>query len=272
MTRRARNGSLLLGLLLLGAAACGSPRSSGEGAGVQEAELGGKPWCPAPADFAIEEARANYLPPIEVSLVEAIDGDTAVVRLTSGLTQRIRFVHINTEEKSGAQATSFGKHTEFYVRWLLEKGSTIHIASRRAPNNPDAPDTDVFGRWLALVWLDGGLLQRHLVREGFSAYYTDYGCAEGSLHDVLLHAEAEANQNNRGIWAPHHRTDYEEVLRGWIGRSSCRPNPFEHELYCVPEEQEHQDPERQDPERQDPERQDSGRQDPERADEPQPAR
>jgi endonuclease YncB( thermonuclease family) len=74
------------------------------------------------------------------------------------------------------------------------------------------------------VFVDGELLQTRIVREGYSAYHTLFGCARSPVHEALLYAEAEAWTARRGIWAPGHPTDYRPVLEDWVGRRTCRPN------------------------------------------------
>ena len=96
------------------------------------------------------------------------------------------------------------------------------------------PDLDPFDRWLGLVFVDGELFETRLVREGLSAYFTEFGCAPEPLHTALLLAEAEARANRRGIWAPGHPTDYAAVFSRWFGSSRCRPNPFRNQPYCAP--------------------------------------
>lgn len=200
----------------------------------------GASWCPTAETLSLQQSPSDYLRPIEVKLDSALDGDTAYFRLTSGTVQRVRFMHINAEEvthsvgsqHSNAKATPFGQYTKTYVRNLLQNAKTIHIASHRSPTSWYSPEADVFGRWLALVWVDGELLQRRLVGEGFSAYYTKYGCAKGKLHDLLLRSEAEANQQNKGVWSSDHRDEHRAILEEWIKTNSCRPNPFEGDFYC----------------------------------------
>jgi endonuclease YncB( thermonuclease family) len=87
------------------------------------------------------------------------------------------------------------------------------------------PNTDPYMRILALVFVDGALLQSRIVREGYSAYYALFGCPPSPIHESLLWSEAEAFGAKRGIWAPGHPTDYSKVLAGWNVRM-CRPNPF----------------------------------------------
>ena len=203
-------------------------------------EFSTRPWCPASPKIDIAESPNDYQAPVEVTLEEVIDGDTAYFKLANGFVTRIRFMHINAEEvKHGdasptqnAKATPFGEMTKTHVTEVLKRASKIEISTHRDPNNPDKPESDVFGRWLALIWVDGELLQQQLIADGYSGYYTKYGCAEGALHDALLFAEADANQKNRGVWDPQYKNEHLPVLSQWIGLDKCRPNPLQGEHYC----------------------------------------
>ena len=70
------------------------------------------------------------------------------------------------------------------------------------------------------------------IADGYSGYYTKYGCAQGKLHDALLWSEAEANQKNRGVWDPQYKNEHLPVLSQWIGLDECRPNPLKGQHYC----------------------------------------
>lgn len=198
------------------------------------------PWCPSAGRLEVADSPPDYMAPIEVHLESVIDGDTAYVKLTSGVVERIRFMHINAEEvrhddatpAQNARATAFGEMTKSHVNEVLNHAHKIEISTHRDPTNADKPETDVFGRWLALIWVDGELLQQKLIADGYSGYYTKYGCAQGKLHDVLLWSEADANQRNRGVWDPQYRNEHLPVLSQWIGLDECRPNPLKGQHYC----------------------------------------
>lgn len=70
-----------------------------------------------------------------------------------------------------------------------------------------------------------------MIRDGWTPYYTQFGCAKEPLHDAMIWAEAEAKANERGVWAEGHPTDYSIVLKEWIGSRTCRPNPYK-TAYC----------------------------------------
>ena len=183
--------------------------------------------CPAPPVIAPGDVGSRYLAPQPAELIDPVDGDTARVWTTSG-EQTLRFLNVNTEESGGPEETAFGRYSSFVVETWLREARRIDIAVQNDRGNPDL---DPYGRWLSLVFLDGDLLQTRIVRQGLSAYYTEFGCANEPVHNALLHAEAEARANQRGIWRPDHPTDYRPILDRWID-DACRPDPFLGQPYC----------------------------------------
>lgn len=181
--------------------------------------------CPAPAKITTAQLPVGYLAPERVNLNYTVDGDTAHFYFKSG-EHIVRFLYVNTEESSGADATAFGTATKKAMDGWLRAATEIVVAPRQG-KTAGSPDLDPYMRWLGLVFVDGELLQTRIMREGYGAYYSAYGCAPAPLHEAFIHAEAEANANDRGIWAPGHPTDYRKVLADWMGTNRCRPNPFE---------------------------------------------
>jgi endonuclease YncB( thermonuclease family) len=211
-----------------GAADTGADASKGD-ANVSKSE------CPAPKVVAPDDVAAGYLKPEVVTFVRSVDGDTAHFKFATRTPSEldVRFLWVNTEESKsqtpGAN-TPFGAETSKVVDGYLKAGTEFVVALQADSKNPTQPNLDPFNRVLGLIFVDGDLFQTRLVREGWSAYYTDYGCAAEPVHTALLDAEAEANAEKRGIWAPDHPTDYKPVLAKWI-HDGCRPNPF-NAPYC----------------------------------------
>jgi endonuclease YncB( thermonuclease family) len=192
--------------------------------------------CPAPARVTPETPLSanNYLAPITVRFVRPVDGDTAHFIFPIMGEQTVRFLFVNTEESTGdaSRITAFGTLTSHTVGPILQSGREFKIILQADPNALTQPNHDPYMRLLGLVYMDGELFQTRLVREGWSAYYTQFGCAPEPAHTALVLAEAEARANQRGIWQPGHPTDYRPVLQGWIGSNRCRPNPFRGDPYC----------------------------------------
>lgn len=178
--------------------------------------------CPAPAKITPAEVPTGYMPAERVNLNYTVDGDTAHFYFSAGEFV-VRFLYVNTEETSGADKTAFGAVSKAAIDGWLKGATEIKVATRL---DKGMPDLDPYMRRLALVFVDGELLQTRILREGHSAYYTQYGCAPAPLHDAFVRAEAEANANDRGIWKAGHPTDYNKVLADWMGTNRCRPNPF----------------------------------------------
>ncbi len=179
--------------------------------------------CPAPQTVSPSQLPAGFLPPERVNLYYTVDGDTAHFYFASG-EHVVRFLYVNTEEVFGDERTALGDAAKVAVDGFLKSAKEITVAVEK--DESGGPHSDPFGRWLGAVFVDGDLLQTRIVREGHSAYYTAYGCAKQPIHDALLHAEAEAWAAKRGIWVPGNPTDYEVVLKKWMGKSTCRPNPY----------------------------------------------
>lgn len=190
--------------------------------------------CPAPQQMTPAQVPAGFLTPMTVPLLNSIDGDTSEFSFAILGRTTVRYLWVNTEESRGAETTAFGMMTSRRVAAYLSGAHTFVVAPRNSMRRPGMHDTDGFGRSLALVFVDGELLQQRLVREGLSAYYTDFGCAPEPIHTALLLSEAEARANRRGIWAPGHPTSYADVFARWItgGARACRPNPFRGQSYC----------------------------------------
>lgn len=243
-------GPALLSLLALG---CGDPVSYGgpfdasapdvPSADVVSVDAASPPadagpmlvdsGCPAPVRVTLDDVPADYLPPQRVTYIRGVDGDTAHFAFPIVGETTVRFLWVNTEESHGPETTVFGVRTAAEVARIMGEGTVFHVAPHRRSAGSNLPQLDPFMRTLALVFMDGELLQTRIVREGWSAYYTDFGCPTAPVHASLLYAEAEARANQRGIWAPRHPTNYREVFSRWIPtRGACRPNPFLGQRYC----------------------------------------
>jgi endonuclease YncB( thermonuclease family) len=243
-----RRASLALVLISGVAVACSSiastpPQPTAEDAGGQPPAAGAdagptadgpapdappsKNPCPSPEKVAPSETPSGYLAPAKVTLRIPLDGDTAHFDFPTAQNKSVRFLFVNTEETSGTYKSAFGVEAARVVTGYLRGASEIVIAlEEAAPPGSGTPALDEFNRWLGLVFVDGDLLQTRMVREGWTPYFTSFGCALPPIHAALLHAEAEANAAARGLWAPGHPADYKGLARFWLGTSGCRPNPF----------------------------------------------
>ena len=188
--------------------------------------------CPALVPVGTRNVPRGFLPVQRVTLAHTTDGDTATFLVSSGGTEvTVRFLFVNTEESFGAEATEWGTVVKNIVGGYIRTARELHIAVREDSQNPGQPDLDPFKRALGLVFTDGELVQSRIVREGLSPYYVAFGCATEPVHTNLLHSEAEAYANQRGVWRPNHPKDYRAVMDQWIGNRTCRPNPYKR-AYC----------------------------------------
>ncbi|MEZ4408653.1 MAG: thermonuclease family protein [Polyangiales bacterium] len=188
--------------------------------------------CPA-AEVIPAQPLPGFLAPRTVRLIRSVDGDTAHFTWPIVGDLDVRMLWVNTEESHGAETTAFGTFTAQQVATMLGAAREIILMPRERAGMPGVTDVDTYGRTLALVFVDGELFQTRLVREGWSAYYAQFGCAPEPVHTALLNAEAEARAGMRGVWQPGHPTDYAEVFSRWTpARNACRPNPYRGQPYC----------------------------------------
>lgn len=127
-------------------------------------------------------------------VASVLDGDTIKVSVAShDIT--VRLLGIDTPETVDPRkpVQCFGADASQATKELL-KGRQVRLVF-----NPDREMTDKYGRYLAYVYRDDGLLvNEELIREGFAREYT-YGKAY-SLQKDFRSTEREARADNRGLW------------------------------------------------------------------------
>lgn len=131
-----------------------------------------------------------------VKVLKVVDGDTIEV-LINGEKKNIRFIGIDTPETVDPRRPvgCFGKEASDENKRLLE-GKVVILEK-------DISETDKYNRLLRYVYLpldDGTLLfvNDYLVRQGFAQASTYPPDVRES--DRFLKAQAEARDNNRGLW------------------------------------------------------------------------
>lgn len=144
---------------------------------------------------------------LEVRLVSISDGDTASFqRLDNNQTIRVRYLYIDTPEVSGPHTTeqAWGvQASNFNKLYLLAnlQGKTIYLQTIKGQST-----VDTFGRFLALVWVDGELSNHVIARNGLSQVSPDF--TEGGMNTAymqvpyfafLLAGEANAQAKNLGV-------------------------------------------------------------------------
>ncbi len=191
--------------------------------------------CPSPQRITLANVPATgFLAPVRGRFIRAVDGDTAHFAIPITGEIDVRFLWVNTEEshaQNPADNTAFGVATGAWAMATMPTVTEYQLVFQEDSARRGQPALDPYMRRLALVFADNELWQERLIREGWSAYYTDFGCAPSPIHNALLYSEALARANRYGIWAPGHPTDYAEVFTRWIS-NRCRPNPFRGQAYC----------------------------------------
>ena len=146
------------------------------------------------------QSQVSALPTCDVKKGSVYDGDTLRV-LCNGVESRIRFSCIDAPEKKQAGGIASRDH----LRMLLNRaGNRVRVK---------AVDTDRYGRTVADLYTDGGLVQLQQVKAGWvwanAKYKSD--CAEWK---AIAAGEQEARAARRGIWAGNPVEPWEYRRRG----------------------------------------------------------
>lgn len=128
-----------------------------------------------------------------VQVVEAIDGDTLVVKLPDGSTDTVRILGVDTPEtkdpEQGVQC--FGPEAAAYT--------AARLTGRIVELEGDVEPRDIYDRRLAYVIVDGHRFDDELLRRGFARLLV---IEPNRAHArELLAAELDARRANRGLWA-----------------------------------------------------------------------
>ena len=121
----------------------------------------------------------------QVRVVRVIDGDTIEVEGSA----RVRYIGIDAPEVY-PQTEYYGPEAWARNRELVE-GKTVTLEK-------DVSETDVYGRLLRYVWVDGVFVNGELVRLGYAraiSYPPDT-----KYQERLAQLEEEARQASRGLW------------------------------------------------------------------------
>lgn len=130
---------------------------------------------------------------IEVTVDRCIDGDTTRFYV-NGTSESTRYFNIDTRETYPVEASlPFGEAAKAFTCQMLTNAKVIHLQS-----DPGDGPRDVHQRLLGWVWVDGELLQYHLVRRGLAEVRYLFGADlyTSALRDAQRHAVAE----KQGYW------------------------------------------------------------------------
>jgi len=122
-------------------------------------------------------------------VVRVSDGDTIRVRLPSGAEERVRYIGVDTPERTGAECYA-DEATAYNARL---------VGGRRVRLVLDAEERDRYGRLLAYVFAGGVFVNARLVRDGYAQPLTVPPNVR--FEDRFTRLAREARHARRGLWA-----------------------------------------------------------------------
>ena len=130
-------------------------------------------------------------------VVRVVDGDTIVVDRGRG-SERVRYIGMDTPETVDPRRP---------VQWMGPEASAANralVAGREVVLERDVRDADQYARLLRYIWLREGsgwvLVNLVLVERGFAQ--VDTVPPDVKHADLLLAAQRDAREHERGLWAP----------------------------------------------------------------------
>ena len=136
-------------------------------------------------------------PTVSLLVTRVIDGDTFTGRVTSSIDSMfselvtVRLIGVNAPETVDPKKKPepYGKEASDHLRALIEN-KNIELQF-------DATRTDVYGRWLGYVLLNGSLIQEDLLRKGYAKFEDRFGFARKT---EFAQWENEAKELKTGLW------------------------------------------------------------------------
>jgi micrococcal nuclease len=126
-------------------------------------------------------------------VVRVVDGDTIVVSLPAGRTERVRYIGIDTPEsvKPGTPVQCFAKRASHFNASLVD-GRAVVLRT-------DAEARDRYGRLLAYVYAGTTFVNRELVAKGYARTMTipPNVAHAGEFARLAQHAR----EAGRGLWS-----------------------------------------------------------------------
>ena len=128
----------------------------------------------------------------EVRVEKCVDGDTIVIE--GGM--RVRLIGADTPEtkKPNWPVEPFGPEASEFTQKAIE------AAGNRVRLEPDGDPVDQFKRQLAMVYVDGVLLNEELIRQGLAVAKLQYRYSQ-EMKARFRAAEDDAKKAKRGIWS-----------------------------------------------------------------------
>jgi len=172
------------------------------GAKMQEPSEATPNSLPQPSASSTQSASTTSTPlgATNALVIKVVDGDTISAKLDSEPDKevKIRFLGVNTPETVDPRrpVECFGKEASDFTKHLLTN-QRVNLLS-----DPEADEVDKYGRLLRNVYLaDGTDINAELVRQGFANAYVSF--PQNDARKAELRAlEAEAKENQRGLWNP----------------------------------------------------------------------
>ena len=138
-----------------------------------------------------------------VTLSKCTDGDTAHFKV-DGKDTTVRFLAINAPEYT-KEKEPYGKEASDYVCDRLTNAKKIQLEY-----DDGSDQTDKYGRDLAWIFVDGELLEKELVQQGYAEVKYIYG--DYAYTDELKALQKDAKAQQLGMWSGVEPGDEEEQL------------------------------------------------------------
>jgi micrococcal nuclease len=141
-------------------------------------------------DFSVNPKSENLY-----SVDRVVDGDTLVVKDFKGVSYKVRMIGVNTPETVDPRkkVECFGKEASAFSKKMLSDKNVI------LEQDDSQSDKDKYGRLLRYVYLDGVLVNKMIIENGFGYEYT-YNTPY-KFQKEFKDAQKRAEINKVGLWA-----------------------------------------------------------------------
>ena len=140
------------------------------------------------AEVAVQNQPGLY------AVTEFSDGDTISVDM-NGTAEKVRFIGVDTPETHDPRKNvqCYGEAASAYTKQLIGKNLV------RLEADPENTNRDRYNRLLRYVYLpDNTMVNAELIKNGYGFAYTYFPFSKS---DLFRGYEAEARNNNRGLWS-----------------------------------------------------------------------
>lgn len=139
---------------------------------------------------------------VEVTYKKCVDGDTAWFTVNNE-DLKVRFIAINAPEleHEEKEAEYYSEEAKDYVCTKLERSEKIELEF-----DPKSDKQDKYDRYIAWVFVDGKLLQKDIVKNGYAK--VDYIYDDYKYVDELYKSEKISKSKRLGIWKDYVSKDF----------------------------------------------------------------